>query len=62
MVRELAKPKTAGGWGGGKEDILSRIKAQIGKYLEVGKGMEESETRNCSNVVMTAQVFYRENN
>ena len=59
--QELAKPKTVGG-GGGKEDILSRIKAQIGKYLEVGKGMEESETRNCSNVVMTAQVFYRENN
>lgn len=50
--QELAKPKK---WGWGeREDILSRIKAQMGKYLEVGKGMEESETRNHSNVVMTA--------
>ena len=33
----------------------------MGKYLEVGKSMEESETRNCSNVVIAAQAYYREN-
>lgn len=57
--QELTKPKK---WRWGeREDILSRIKAQMGKYLEVGKGTEESETRNHSNVVMTAQAYYKEN-
>lgn len=57
MVRSWPNQKS----GGEREDILSRIKAQMGKYLEVGKGMEESETRNHSNVVMTAQAYYKEN-
>lgn len=43
-------------------DTLSRIKAQMGKYLEARKSMEDAETRNWSNMVMRAQAYYRENN
>ena len=47
---------------GEEGDILSRIKAQMGKYLEVKKSMEDAETRNWSKVDMRAQAYYRENN